>query len=299
MFNGKAYVGLTTKTLDDRFNNHVQDSKRPKGSRSGALCKAIAKYGKDYFRIQELDTASSKEELCRLEKQHIIMHNTLSPSGYNLTKGGEWGELSPDTIAKISKKLKGRVKSEKELANLRFAIKHKRDNSKLGKNFKPSREISLKYSKTRGSYKPFAVYRKEDGAFVGSYEMQQDAIKELKLESGSVSMCLNGTRKHHKGYLFRLIEVAPKVNGEYANIEAYDQRKEKREILVKKLKAIGHYKPFSVYRQSDGAFFGRYETQVEATEKLDLNDKVLSLCILGKTKSSSVNTKTCQMQKEN
>ena len=211
------------------------------------------------------------------------MHNTLSPNGYNLTKGGEWGELSPDTIAKISKKLKGRVRSESHKENLRKSLS-KRTYENTRRGFVPSRETTIQYSKTRGSYKPFAVYRK-DGTFVGSYEMQQDAIKELKLESGSVSMCLNGTRKHHKGYVFLLIENAPMIGGKYANIEAYDQKKEKREKLIKRLKTVGDHKPLSVYRQSDGAFIGRYETQADVSRNLGLQSKCVSRCVVGKSHS--------------
>lgn len=47
--NGKKYVGQTTKPIEKRFQQHMNPS-----SKCTLLAKAVQKYGKDSFIIQEV-----------------------------------------------------------------------------------------------------------------------------------------------------------------------------------------------------------------------------------------------------
>lgn len=87
--NGKIYVGLTTKSIEARFRSHIHDSiynKKPT-----AILRAIRKYGKENFSIEELQKYTSLEELGKGEYWWIRNLKTLSPSGYNLKDGGHSG----------------------------------------------------------------------------------------------------------------------------------------------------------------------------------------------------------------
>jgi hypothetical protein len=55
--------------------------------------KAIKKYTKVNFKVEPIDYAITKEGLDELEKYWISHHNSISPNGYNLTKGGDGGDL--------------------------------------------------------------------------------------------------------------------------------------------------------------------------------------------------------------
>src|SRR5690606_14277361 len=76
--------------------------------------KAIRKYGKESFLIEQVDTARTQEEL---DKKEIYWIKTLkthvSQNGYNLEWGGNGrGKVSEETKQKISKAHKGRTLTE-------------------------------------------------------------------------------------------------------------------------------------------------------------------------------------------
>lgn len=81
--NGKKYVGQTKNSIQIRFNQHCKKS-------NGCVClsRAIQKYGKENFTIEEIDSAKSADELNEKEIYWIAELNTLTPSGYNINKGG-------------------------------------------------------------------------------------------------------------------------------------------------------------------------------------------------------------------
>jgi len=101
---GTAYVGQTTKTLEQRFKAHCSQSERgcPK------MWNAIRKHGKDNFKIELLwsDPGCSQADLDAKEIAFIESYGTLHPGGYNLTKGGLGGRHSDETKKLISEKSK-------------------------------------------------------------------------------------------------------------------------------------------------------------------------------------------------
>ncbi len=82
---GKSYVGITKKTLAQRWTAHVWFAKRKRGS---ALQGAIRKYGQESFELKVLVHADWKY-LVELEPKLIRSLGTRAPRGYNITSGGE------------------------------------------------------------------------------------------------------------------------------------------------------------------------------------------------------------------
>lgn len=78
--NGKKYIGITTRTMNKRFEEHKKAN--------SYIGKAIRKYGVSNFSISELDIAKTHEELCQLEVFYIEKFKTFE-NGYNLTIGGD------------------------------------------------------------------------------------------------------------------------------------------------------------------------------------------------------------------
>src|SRR3989304_5679547 len=104
---GKSYIGQTNKTAEKRWKSHLIECRRREGCR--ALYAAIKKYGEEDFDISTLESGDfTREELNILEKKHICAHQTLSPSGYNLTTGGDYNEISEETRKLKSDRSKGR-----------------------------------------------------------------------------------------------------------------------------------------------------------------------------------------------
>ena len=141
--NSKVYVGQTIRgSLETRFIEHCA-----KTSGCLAMSNAIKKYGRDNFIIESVFRSDSLEELNKKEQELIKELNTLSPNGYNLRIGGEnhiiseesrlrmsqaqsgenhhmFGKHhSKETIEKMSKASKGKVKSEEHRKNLSEAKK--------------------------------------------------------------------------------------------------------------------------------------------------------------------------------
>lgn len=82
IINNKVYIGQTTTSIEKRFKQHLSKS---------SFCKklkyAIKKYGKENFVIEQIDSATTKQEADKKEKMYIQKYNSIN-CGYNVTLGG-------------------------------------------------------------------------------------------------------------------------------------------------------------------------------------------------------------------
>jgi group I intron endonuclease len=75
------------------------------------LSSAYKKHGIDNFKFQIICICFDED--CNIyEEEYIKKFNTLVPNGYNLREGGKNSRQHPETIQKISDKLKGRRLTE-------------------------------------------------------------------------------------------------------------------------------------------------------------------------------------------
>ena len=121
--NNKIYIGqVYNKTIYDRFERHIKSAS--KDCRS-AIGRAIYKYGKENFVIEQIDEANSLEELNQKEIYWIKYYNSTNRNiGYNLTNGGDGGNTYL-------------CKSNKEMEE----IKHKLSEANYGKNNGMAKQI--------------------------------------------------------------------------------------------------------------------------------------------------------------
>lgn len=100
--NGKRYIGCTFRPIAKRWDEHARAAAR--GS-AYAIHGAIRKYGKENFSVEVIETVrGSHKELMATEVACIVMYNTLTPGGYNLTPGGDGVDLTvPETYARYSR----------------------------------------------------------------------------------------------------------------------------------------------------------------------------------------------------
>ena len=87
LINGKNYIGITNN-YQKRWSNEKSNPKDPK--RQQVITRAIAKYGKENFLFEVLESGLTIEEACKKEKELIIEYNSLIPNGYNVDEGGEY-----------------------------------------------------------------------------------------------------------------------------------------------------------------------------------------------------------------
>lgn len=84
--NSKVYIGKTNFSLEKRFQEHVQDSKKERCEKR-PLYDAINKYGENHFWIEKLEECKP-EEASKKEIYYIQYYNSYK-NGYNATKGGD------------------------------------------------------------------------------------------------------------------------------------------------------------------------------------------------------------------
>jgi hypothetical protein len=87
--NGKHYIGQTTTSLEQRKKEHRSCTKN---GNTKCLYNALRKYDMvDSFKLIEIDTAETLEELCEKEMEYIAFYNSyyINKNGYNMTYGGE------------------------------------------------------------------------------------------------------------------------------------------------------------------------------------------------------------------
>ena len=104
---GKAYIGQTTLSLEQRISAHMREARKGKRSKS-AFHNALLKYGLDSFTIETIDRCDTIDDLNERETYWIATLNTLCLNGYNIEAGGKHFLMSETTKAK----LRGQKRSE-------------------------------------------------------------------------------------------------------------------------------------------------------------------------------------------
>ena len=126
--NGKKYIGQTIKTIDSRQGTHFRYALNYNSD--AIFHRAIRKYGKDQFIFEQIDTASSKEELDFKEKYWIEKLETSNlEKGYNMAKGGQGGASTlPEVREKIRNSLLGSKRTEIQKEHMSLVAKKRYEN---------------------------------------------------------------------------------------------------------------------------------------------------------------------------
>jgi group I intron endonuclease len=115
LLNGKEYYGQTLCKPELRWYFHIYAAHR---GAPGALQRAIKKYGTENFSAEVVLTCT-EPLLNTAERWFIEENNSLAPSGYNLTTGGDsGGSQSKLTRRRHRKSMLGRQFSEETLKRM-------------------------------------------------------------------------------------------------------------------------------------------------------------------------------------
>lgn len=173
---------------------------------SGVLLnRAYEKYGRDSFKREIIQFASFKEELNFLERYYIQKLNSLVPHGYNIATGGHGGytgEVSEESREKIRQALKGKPKSKEQRRRLSEAKKGIPTHKQTEETKKKISEAHMGIEPwNKGKGKQISQYT-IDGEFIRAWDSLTEASKN-GFSMSKISQCLNGTRKHHRHFLWR------------------------------------------------------------------------------------------------
>lgn len=218
--NGKCYVGLTTKTLEERWRLHIKNA--PKAKRI-PLAHAIMKYGDDAFELSVIEHCDSEQSLREREIFWINELNTFTPNGYNATQGGD-GLLgyhhTDDAKRSMSEKRKGKLNHNfgkvwglsksghtfESKAKIALANAGEK-NGMFGKTHsEEARKKIAEAGHNRARIKR-AVYQCDiEGNVLAEYESADSAAIAIKGCRGKVYECCMGRRKTHHKFMWRYVE---------------------------------------------------------------------------------------------
>jgi group I intron endonuclease len=121
--NNSIYIGVTKKSIQTRFKQHVNAAKRGTSSR---LYNAMRKYGVDSFVCDVLQIYDTEDAMLSAEKQLITYIRLTKIQCYNILIGGSKIHPIKDKDAWIEK-----LKSARAGRTPALGMKHTEDNKKL------------------------------------------------------------------------------------------------------------------------------------------------------------------------
>lgn len=200
IINNKIYIGLTTETIKERCRKRNVEA-RLNLAKTSYILNAIRKYGENNFKVEQIDTANSLEELKNKEVHYIKYYNSKDRNiGYNLTEGGEGNKglkMSDKTKNKIRIKHLG-LKDSEETKLKKSKSAKLRDHTIGINNFKLH---NLETSKTILKYDL-------NNNFITEYSSISEAQKKDKIDRSGLTKYLQSNKaqnnKGYKGYIYKL-----------------------------------------------------------------------------------------------
>lgn len=109
---GKLYVGVSRRSVRERWGRHVSSARSPRTRLHGA----IAQYGADDFVVETLHTYDTHGEALWAEEA-LILNLDLLATGLNSRPGGVQSPMwNPEVRSKMSASLRGRTLSPEHRA---------------------------------------------------------------------------------------------------------------------------------------------------------------------------------------
>lgn len=191
--NGKKYVGITCRTLKQRFKcgyGYVHNSH---------MMNAIKKYGWTNIEHKLLADGLTKKDAEQMEIDLIKKYDLTNHSkGYNIELGGKaTNRITEETRKKLREKCSGKN-------NARYGVevsqetREKMRQAKLGK--KQPKELVMKRAIKEG--KEVAQYDL-DGNFIRKFYSTRQVKRELGIHNASA--CARGKCKTSGGYIWKYI----------------------------------------------------------------------------------------------
>ena len=200
---GQSYVGSTTRSIDIRVMEHIRDAE------NNSPCpfhRAIATYGPEAFRYEQIDTASSMDELAEKEKKYIFEYNSQE-NGYNVDSGGGF-QKSIYQYDLSTGMLVGQYDCLEAAADVIGCGKQSisraclsATNAYAGYLWSYHYEEPFNPGKDRRLKK--VAQLDLDNNWIASYKSVAEASRRTGIFRSSIAKVCRGERQHAKGYIFR------------------------------------------------------------------------------------------------
>lgn len=202
--NDKLYIGKTVSSIEKRFQEHCNDSKKEKCEKR-PLYNAMNKYGIEHFFVELVEECDLKE-LSEKEIYWIGYYNSYK-NGYNATFGGD-GKILYDYELIVQLYRNGLT--GKEIANQLACDIDTVRKALLSAGLNPNDNMIKLFSKK------VEMYDKKTNELLKTFDSQMDAGRWLKENnktedkkisrvSGRIGDVCNGKRKTAYGYKWKRI----------------------------------------------------------------------------------------------
>ena len=195
---GKVYIGATTTTIKQRQLDHTQRAVKGEDTK---FYNAMATQGLNNFKWEQIDTASTKDELAQKEKAYIVKYDSLE-NGYNSDVGGgiQKTVYQFDTNGKLINK----YSSLDCAANAVSAVKSCIGSACVGVNH-TCKGYYWSYNDTlipTTDKRKKKVLQVDLNTFnvVGEYTSVAEASRRTGVSKTCISRCCRGERKSSSGY---------------------------------------------------------------------------------------------------
>jgi group I intron endonuclease len=191
--NNKIYIGQTSKNNEDYFGS------------GPIILKAIKKYGKQNFKKEILEECKTKEETNSKEIYWINFYNSTNRMiGYNISKGGNGGNLGELVNKKISQ----------QSYNHMFGNTLRKGKTPINKGIPMSETQKQKLKKPKTEEHKANLSKARIGRFTKkiicttnsiTYNSIKEAAEKLNLTVSNVVNVLKGRANKTKGFSFKYL----------------------------------------------------------------------------------------------
>ena len=201
--NGNQYVGKTTETLEERFKQHIKDSKKRRCEKR-PIYDAMNKYGVEHFSIKELEQCDL-ENLATQEQYWVDKLDTYY-NGYNATRGGD-GKILYDYIVIVEDYQDGYLVKEIcakygcDKSVIRRALNCAGIENGQENRHKRDRHHIAQYDKNNNFIQEF-----ESQVKAAEYLIKQGSKGKITSISTNIGRVLKGQRKTAEGYIWKLVD---------------------------------------------------------------------------------------------
>jgi group I intron endonuclease len=200
---GKAYIGATTRSIEDRKIDHLQKSRKKFGN---YFHEAMATYGADAFNWEQIDTASSSNELAEKEKKYILQFDSKE-NGYNSDSGGGFKKTvyQFDLQGNLLASFDGLKEIESKFGHDKRRVSTACTNATIWKGSYWSYSQNNTFKPPRDGRKKKVLQYSLAGEILAQYNSVAEASKKSGLSRTCISRCCRNERKSSSGFIWKYI----------------------------------------------------------------------------------------------
>lgn len=199
----EVYIGVTTKSLEDRKIDHLQKANKKVGS---YFQEAIGAYGPEAFSWEQIDTAENSNELAEKESKYIYDYKSLE-EGYNSDRGGGIKKMvyQYDENGNLLRTFDG-LREVKEILSLdKQRISNSCINSTMYNGNYWSYKLVEKLIPKKDSRLKSVNQISLDGDLIDSYQSASEASRKTGISKTCITRCCRKEREQSDGFVWKYI----------------------------------------------------------------------------------------------